>query len=93
MISVSRRAPASSPSTCDGDDPLLMLTAPVPATRRVLVRAGLALDRIDHCEVNEAFASVPLMWQTRDSARRSSSSILAAVRLRSAIRSGRRAPA
>jgi len=46
-----------------GDDPLLMLTAPVPATRRVLAKGGLALDRIDHCEVNEAFASVPLMWQ------------------------------
>jgi acetyl-CoA acetyltransferase family protein len=46
-----------------GDDPLMMLTAPVPATRRVLEKSGLALDRIDHCEVNEAFASVPLMWQ------------------------------
>jgi acetyl-CoA C-acetyltransferase/acetyl-CoA acyltransferase len=46
-----------------GDDPLLMLTAPVPATRRVLAKSGLALDQIDHCEVNEAFASVPLMWQ------------------------------
>lgn len=46
-----------------GDDPLLMLTAPIPATRRVLARSGLRLDEIDHYEVNEAFASVPLAWQ------------------------------
>jgi acetyl-CoA acyltransferase len=39
-----------------------MLTAPIPATRRVLARAGLAADEIDHFEVNEAFASVPLAW-------------------------------
>ncbi|GAA3938310.1 thiolase family protein [Microbacterium soli] len=48
--------------TAVGDDPLLMLTAPIPATRRVLQRAGLTLDDIDHFEVNEAFASVPLAW-------------------------------
>jgi acetyl-CoA acyltransferase len=46
-----------------GDDPLLMLTAPIPATRRVLQKAGLALDDIAHYEVNEAFAPVPLAWQ------------------------------
>ena len=46
-----------------GDDPLLMLTAPIPATRRVLAKSGLALDDIAHFEVNEAFASVPLAWQ------------------------------
>jgi acetyl-CoA acetyltransferase family protein len=46
-----------------GDDPLLMLTAPIPATRRVLRKTGMELDRIDHIEVNEAFASVPLAWQ------------------------------
>jgi acetyl-CoA acyltransferase len=45
-----------------GDDPLLMLTGPIPATRRVLERAGLSLDDIDAIEVNEAFASVPLAW-------------------------------
>ena len=45
-----------------GDDPLLMLTAPIPATRRVLEKAGLAADEIDHFEVNEAFAPVPLAW-------------------------------
>lgn len=44
------------------DDPLLMLTAPIPATQRVLRKAGLGIDRIDHFEVNEAFASVPLAW-------------------------------
>ncbi|MEU4837770.1 thiolase family protein [Nocardia testacea] len=45
-----------------GDDPLYMLTAPIPATRQVLDRTGLTLDEIDVYEVNEAFASVPLAW-------------------------------
>ncbi|MFT4211751.1 MAG: thiolase family protein [Microbacterium sp.] len=45
-----------------GDDPLLMLTAPIPATRRILDRAGLSIDDLDAYEVNEAFASVPLAW-------------------------------
>lgn len=45
-----------------GDDPRLMLTANIPATRRVLERAGLALDDIDLFEVNEAFASAVLAW-------------------------------
>jgi len=49
-------------SVC-GDDPLLMLTAPIPATRRVLERCALSLDGIDHYEVNEAFAPVPIAWQ------------------------------
>ncbi|WP_280191790.1 thiolase family protein [Delftia sp. PS-11] len=46
-----------------GDDPLYMLTAPIPATRRVLAKAGMRLEQIDHYEINEAFASVPLAWQ------------------------------
>jgi acetyl-CoA acetyltransferase family protein len=46
-----------------GDDPVLMLTGPIPATRRVLERAGLTIDQLDAIEVNEAFASVPLAWQ------------------------------
>ncbi|WP_217180715.1 thiolase family protein [Streptomyces sp. AC495_CC817] len=45
-----------------GDDPLLMLTGPIPATRRVLERAGLSIGDLDAYEVNEAFASVPLAW-------------------------------
>ena len=45
-----------------GDDPLLMLTGPIPATHRVLARSGLSLSDIDHVELNEAFASVPLAW-------------------------------
>jgi acetyl-CoA acyltransferase len=45
-----------------GDDPLFMLTGPIPATRKVLDRSGLALEEIDAYEVNEAFASVPLAW-------------------------------
>lgn len=46
-----------------GDDPLLMLTAVIPATRKVLRRAGLQLSDIDLIEINEAFASVVLAWQ------------------------------
>jgi len=45
-----------------GDDPILMLTGIIPATRKVLDRAGLTIDDIDACEVNEAFAPVPLAW-------------------------------
>lgn len=45
-----------------GDDPLMMLTAPIPATQRALKKAGLKLDDIDHFEVNEAFAPVPMAW-------------------------------
>jgi acetyl-CoA acyltransferase len=44
------------------DDPMIMLTAPMPATRKVLQRAGLTLDDIGIYEVNEAFAPVPLAW-------------------------------
>ena len=46
-----------------GDDPMLMLTGPIPATRRILDRSGLTIDDLDVYEVNEAFASVPLAWQ------------------------------
>lgn len=45
-----------------GDDPQLMLTANIPATHRVLERAGLRLDDIDRFEVNEAFASAVIAW-------------------------------
>lgn len=48
-----------------GDDPLLMLTGVIPATHRVLERAGLTVADIDAFEVNEAFASVVLSWQQR----------------------------
>jgi len=46
-----------------GDNPIMMLTAPIPATYKVLERARLTLDQIDLVEINEAFASVPLAWQ------------------------------
>jgi acetyl-CoA acyltransferase len=46
-----------------GADPIMMLTAPIPATQRVLGRAGLSLDDMDLVEINEAFASVVLAWQ------------------------------
>jgi acetyl-CoA acyltransferase len=44
------------------NDPVIMLTAPIPATRKALDRSGLALDDIGVFEVNEAFAPVPLAW-------------------------------
>ncbi len=46
-----------------GDNPILMLTAPIPATFKALERAGLTLDQVDLIEINEAFASVVLAWQ------------------------------
>lgn len=45
-----------------GDDPVLVLTAPIPATAKVLARAGLNIADIGAFEVNEAFAPVPLAW-------------------------------
>lgn len=46
-----------------GDNPIYMLTAPIPATGKVLAKAGLTLDQIDLVEINEAFASVVLAWK------------------------------
>jgi acetyl-CoA acetyltransferase family protein len=46
-----------------GDDPILMLTGVIPATRKLLARAGLDIADIDAFEVNEAFASVVLAWE------------------------------
>jgi acetyl-CoA C-acetyltransferase len=45
------------------DDPIYMLTAPIPATQHALAKTGLTLDDIDLVEINEAFASVVLAWQ------------------------------
>ncbi len=46
-----------------GVDPTIMLTGPIPATQRVLKKAGLKLEQIDRFEINEAFASVVLAWE------------------------------
>ena len=46
-----------------GDDPVMMLTAPIPATAHALTKTGLSIDDIDLVEINEAFASVVLAWQ------------------------------
>ena len=46
-----------------GDDPIYMLTAPIPATKHALEKAGLTMDDIDAVEINEAFASVVLAWE------------------------------
>jgi acetyl-CoA acetyltransferase family protein len=45
------------------DDPRLMLTAPIPATSKVMERAGMTLDQMDLVEINEAFAPVVLAWE------------------------------
>jgi acetyl-CoA C-acetyltransferase len=45
-----------------GDDPVWMLTGPIPATKYALAKTGLSIDDIDLFEVNEAFASVVLAW-------------------------------
>ena len=49
-------------ATLAGDDPVIMLTAPIPATAKALAKSGLSIDDIGVFEVNEAFASVPMAW-------------------------------
>ena len=46
-----------------GVDPVIMLTGPIPATRKLLGRTGLKIDDFDLIEINEAFASVVLAWE------------------------------
>lgn len=48
--------------TVRGDDPVMMLTGPIPATKHALDKAGLSIDDIDVVEINEAFAPVVLAW-------------------------------
>jgi len=48
--------------TVVGDDPVIMLEGPIPATRKALARAGMKIEDFDAYEVNEAFAPVPLAW-------------------------------
>ncbi len=49
-----------------GADPTIMLTGPMPATRKALAKAGMTIAQIDLFEVNEAFAAVPLKFMKRD---------------------------
>jgi acetyl-CoA C-acetyltransferase len=49
--------------SCRGEDPIMMLSAPIPATAYALKKTGMSLDDIDLVEINEAFASVVLAWQ------------------------------
>ena len=49
--------------SCRGEDPIMMLSAPIPATAHALKKTGMSLDDIDLVEINEAFASVVLAWQ------------------------------
>jgi acetyl-CoA acetyltransferase family protein len=48
--------------TVVGDDPVIMLEGPIPATQKALARAGMKLEDFDLYEINEAFAPVPLAW-------------------------------
>lgn len=48
--------------TVRGDDPVMMLSAPIPATKHALAKTGLSIDDIDVVEINEAFAPVVLAW-------------------------------
>ncbi|MEO9330463.1 thiolase family protein [Gordonia aurantiaca] len=50
------------------DDPVIMLTGPIPSTAKALRRAGLSIDDIGAFEINEAFAPVPLAWQAETGA-------------------------
>jgi acetyl-CoA acetyltransferase family protein len=61
QLGLRARARIVASAVC-GDDPLLMLTGPIPATQRVLKRSGLAIGDVAAIEVNEAFAPVPLAW-------------------------------
>jgi acetyl-CoA C-acetyltransferase len=54
--------------TVVGADPLLMLSAPIPATELALKKAGLTIEDIDHVEINEAFAPVVLAWMAETGA-------------------------
>jgi acetyl-CoA acyltransferase len=49
--------------TTVGVDPVIMLTGPIPATRKLLERTGMTMDDIDLVEINEAFAPVVLAWK------------------------------
>ena len=49
--------------TTVGVDPVIMLTGPIPATRKILERNGMTIDDIDLIEINEAFASVVAAWR------------------------------
>jgi acetyl-CoA acetyltransferase family protein len=61
-LGLNARARFAAFDTC-GDSPLTMLTAPIPSSQRALKKGGLKIGDMSHCEVNEAFAPVPLAWQ------------------------------
>jgi len=60
-LGLKPRARIRSMAVC-GEEPIIMLTGPVPATKRALAKAGMQISDIDLFEVNEAFAVVPMMW-------------------------------
>ena len=79
--------------TTVGVDPVIMLTGPIPATRKLLERNGMAMDDIDLVEINEAFASVVARLAAASSTPTWTGSTSTAARSPSAIRSARPAPA
>jgi acetyl-CoA acetyltransferase family protein len=62
QLGIAPRARFHAFAVC-GTDPIMMLTGPIPVTHKILDRCGMKLDDIDHVEVNEAFAPIPLAWQ------------------------------
>ena len=75
-----------------GDDPVYLLTAIIPATAKLLARAGLSIDVIDAFEVNEAFASVVLCWRADTAADRiaqTAAAMLLEVKLATDLPSGK----
>jgi len=78
--------------TLVGGDPVIMLEAPIPATKRALAKAGMTIDDIDLFEVNEAFASVPVAWAEGDPAPIPTASTSTAAPSRWATRSAPREP-
>jgi acetyl-CoA acetyltransferase family protein len=62
QLGVTPRARFHAFAVC-GTDPITMLTGPIPVTHKILARSGMKLDDMDHVEVNEAFAPIPLAWQ------------------------------
>jgi acetyl-CoA acyltransferase len=61
-LGLRARARIHASALC-GDDPIMMLSGPIPATQKVLHRTGMSIKDFDAIEVNEAFASVPLAWR------------------------------
>ena len=85
-----RSAPGSRHFAVAAEDPVLVLSAPVPVTYKLMERTGMKTDEWDAVECNEAFAAIALMWQKEFDFPMERFNP-AAVRSRSVTRSARRA--